>query len=304
MVVIDAEKHKLDYKQSEKDNGIAELKKKYQGYIDVDGKERGGASTLLSRREQDVRVPERQGSGRIDPETGKVTYKESGRTYVDKNGKVQTATTKVKLLSQVDDVRTLSSGTPQENAYADYANQMKALANRARKEYITTPRLKYNSSAKTTYQQEVDSLDAKLNDAAKNAPRERRAQAIANSQVKAKTQDNPDMTKAEIKKARQQAINSARASVGASSKDNRIVISDREWEAIQAGAISDSKLTQILRYTDMDAVKQRAMPRTTTQLSTAKINKAKSMAASGYTVAEIADALGVSRSTVSNYMNG
>lgn len=304
MVVIDAEKHKLDYKQSEKDNGIAELKKKYQGYTDVDGKERGGASTLLSRREQDVRVPERQGSGRIDPETGKVTYKESGRTYVDKNGKVQTATTKVKLLSQVDDVRTLSSGTPQENAYADYANQMKALANRARKEYITTPRLKYNSSAKTTYQQEVDSLDAKLNDAAKNAPRERRAQAIANSQVKAKTQDNPDMTKAEIKKARQQAINSARASVGASSKDNRIVISDREWEAIQAGAISDSKLTQILRYTDMDAVKQRAMPRTTTQLSTAKINKAKSMAASGYTVAEIADALGVSRSTVSNYMNG
>ena len=304
MVVIDAEKHKLDYKQSEKDNGIAELKKKYQGYIDVDGKERGGASTLLSRREQDVRVPERQGSGRIDPETGKVTYKESGRTYVDKNGKVQTATTKVKLLSQVDDVRTLSSGTPQENAYADYANQMKALANRARKEYITAPRLKYNSSAKTTYQQEVDSLDAKLNDAAKNAPRERRAQAIANSQVKAKTQDNPDMTKAEIKKARQQAINSARASVGASSKDNRIVISDREWEAIQAGAISDSKLTQILRYTDMDAVKQRAMPRTTTQLSTAKINKAKSMAASGYTVAEIADALGVSRSTVSNYMNG
>lgn len=303
MVVIDAEKHKLDYKQSEKDNGIAELKKKYQGYTDADGNQRGGASTLLSRREQDVRIPERQGSGRIDPDTGKVTYKESGRTYVDKNGKTQTATTKVKLLSEVDDVRTLSSGTAVENAYADYANQMKALANRARKELVTTPRLQYSSSAKSTYQREVDSLDAKLNTAAKNAPRERRAQAIANSQVKAQTQDNPDMTKAEVKKLRQRAITSARASVGASGKDTRITITDREWEAIQAGAVSDSKLSQILRYTDMDSVRQRATPRATTQLSTAKVNKIKAMANSGYTMAEIADALGVSRSTVSNYMN-
>lgn len=30
LVIIDAEKHKLDYKQSEIDNGISELKKKYQ----------------------------------------------------------------------------------------------------------------------------------------------------------------------------------------------------------------------------------------------------------------------------------
>ena len=34
MVVIDAEKHKLDYKASEKDNNIAALKKKYQAHID------------------------------------------------------------------------------------------------------------------------------------------------------------------------------------------------------------------------------------------------------------------------------
>lgn len=302
MVVIDAEKHKLDYKQSEKDNGIAELKKKYQGYTLSDGTEKGGASTLLSRRKQDVRVPERQGSGKIDPDTGKVTYKESGRTYVDKNGKVTPATTKVKLLSEIDDLRTLSTGTQAENAYADYGNRMKALANRARKEYLATGRLQYDSNAAQTYNNEVASLNHKLNTAAKNAPRERLAQTIANSQVKAKQQDNPDMDKKELKKASQIAITNARASVGASGKETRITISDKEWEAIQAGAISDSKLTQILRYADMDAVRQRATPRSTGHLSEAKVGRMQAMVASGFTISEIADALGVSRSTVSNYM--
>lgn len=304
MVVIDAEKHRLDYKQSEKDNGIAELKKKWQGYTTEDGREVGGASTLLSRRKQDIRVPERQGSGVIDPETGKVTYKESGRTYIDKKtGKTTLATTKVKLLSEVDDVRTLSSGTMAENAYADYANRMKALANRARKEYKSTGRLKYDSSAKTTYQTEVDSLDAKLSVAMRNAPKERRAQAIANSQVKAKIQDNPGMDKKEIRKLSQQAIVNARASVGASGRESRFEITDKEWEAIQAGAISDSKLSQILRYADADEVRKRATPKTTTQLSTAKVNKIKAMINSGYTIAEIADSLGISKSSVSKYVN-
>lgn len=305
MVVIDAEKHKLDYKQSEKDNGIAELKSKYQGYTLDDGTVKGGASTLLSRRNNTVDVPERQGSGRIDPDTGTVTYKESGRTYIDKKtGQVTQATTKVKLLSQVDDLRSLSSGTPQENAYADYGNKMKALANQARKEYATTGRLQYDSQAAKNYQAEVASLNAKLNIAAKNAPRERLAQVIANSQVNAKKQDNPDMDKKEIKKASQQAITNARASVGASGKETRITITDREWEAIQAGAISDSKLTQILRYADMDIVREKTTPRTTGTLSQAKVGRMEAMLASGFTVSEIADALGVSRSTVSSYMNG
>lgn len=303
MVVIDAYKHKLDYKQSEKDNGIAELKKRYQIRIE-DGEEKiGGASTLLSRKKQDVRIPERKGAPQIDPETGKVTYKESGRTYRDKNGKEIPATTTVKLMSITDDAYTLSSGTPQENAYADYANKMKALANQARKEYKATGKIEYSSKAKETYQEEVAHLDAQLRVAAMNAPRERRAQAIANSVVKAKIQDNPDMDKKEIKKAGQIAINNARASVGASGKNTRITISDREWEAIQAGAITDSKLSQILRYADPDEVKQRATPRTATQLSPAKINKIKSMAASGYSNAEIAEAIGKSTSTVLKYLN-
>lgn len=305
MVVIDAEKHKLNYKQSEKDNGIAELKSIYQGYIDEDGSEVGGASTLFSRRNQTIAVPERKGSGMIDPETGKVSYKTSGRTYVNKEGKTVEAKTQVKRILNVDDVRKLSSGTSQENAYADYANKMKALANRARKEYVATGRLRYDSHAAEIYKEEVGHLNAQLNVALKNAPRERRAQAIANSQVKAKIQENPSLKddKKELRKIKQIAINNARASVGASGKDSRITISDREWEAIQAGAISDSKLTQILRFTDPEVVRQRATPRTTTQLSTAKINKIKAMTKSGFTSSEIAEAIGVSRSTVLNYLN-
>ena len=304
MVVIDAEKHKLNYKQSEKDNGIAELKQKYQGYADDTGKLVGGASTLLSRRKQDVAVPERQGSGMIDPDTGKVTYKESGRTYVNSKGQTVAATTKVKLLSQVDDVRTLSSGTPQENAYADYANAVKALANQARKEYRVTGNLKYDSGAASTYANEVSHLNAQLNLAIKNAPRERQAQAIANSRVQAKVQANPALKqdKKELKKVRQLEITNARAEIGASGKETKITISDREWEAIQAGAISDSRLSQILKYTDTDALRERATPRTTTQLSNAKVSKIKAMASSGYSMAEIADSLGVSTSTVTKYL--
>lgn len=306
MVVIDAEKHRLDYVASEKANGIKELKKKYQGYTDpTTGKDVGGASTLLSRRKQEMYVDERRGSGIIDPATGKISYKTSGRTYVDpKTGKTVKAQTESKLLLETEDLNTLSSGTKQEKAYADYGNKMKALANAARKEYMATPNLKQNKEASLKYAKEVSSLENKLNIAALNAPRERRAQAIANSKIKAMIADNPSLKddKKELKKQSQIAINEARNSVSASGRQTKIKITDKEWEAIQSGAISHSKLSEILRYTDSDDLKQRAMPKTVNSLSVAKQNKLKAMQASGYTIAEIADSLGVSSSTVSKYI--
>ena len=307
MVVIDAEKHKLDYKQSEKDNGIAELRQKYQGYTTAEGKHVGGASTLLSRKKQDVQVPERKGSGIIDPETGKVTYKESGRTYVDKKtGNVVRAMHKSKLLAETDDLRTLSSGTKQENAYADYGNKMKALSNRARKELMKREKIEYSASAKKAYAPEVDSLNSKLAIAEMNAPKERRAQAVANSKLKAMVQDNPSLAKDKktLRKIANTTIQNERDKVGASGKNSRIDITDKEWEAIQAGAITDSKLSAILRYADADKVKERAMPKTKAKLTVVKQNKIKSMSSMGYTNAEIAKALGVSTSAVSKYLNG
>lgn len=302
MVVIDAEKHKLDYKQSESDNGIASLKKKYQGRVDEDGRYHEGASTLISRSKSEVSVIKRQGSPIIDPETGKQSWKTvDDPVYVDKKtGKTKTRTQPSTAMAETDDARKLSSGHPIEEAYADYANQLKGLANKARKEMVSSGKIAYSASAKKTYQREVDSLNAKLNLANSNAPKERRAQVMANAKIASMRQEYPDMTKAEIKKASQRALTQARTSVGAHREP--IKFTDREWEAIQAGAISPSKLEQMIPKVDSDNLKQYATPRATTQLSNAKISKINAMKNSGYSTSEIAEALGVSSSTVSKYL--
>ena len=85
-------------------------------------------------------------------------------------------------------------------------------------------------------------------------------------------------------------------------KKETIKITDREWEAIQAGAISENRLRQIIDNADIDVLRQRATPRASTTLSTAKMQKIASMNASGYSTSEIAEALGISTSTVSNYL--
>ena len=92
----------------------------------------------------------------------------------------------------------------------------------------------------------------------------------------------------------------ARIEVGA--QRNVIDITDREWMAIQEGAISGSKLDQIVKYADADRLRELATPRNSKIVATSKINRIKSMAAYGYTQAEIAKALGLSTSTVSNYL--
>ena len=303
MVVIDAEKHKLDYKQSEIDNGIASLKKKYQGTTGPDGRYHEGAATLISRAKSETSIIKRRGSPTIDRDTGELRWKEvEDPVYVDKKtGKTKIRTQPSTQMAETKDARALISDadTPIEREYAGYANKMKSLANQARLEIVRTKDIPYSPSAKETYKEEVASLNSKLNVSLKNAPRERQAQLRANSVVSAKKADNPDMTKAEIKKAGQQALVKARNDVGA--KRETIKITDREWEAIQAGAISNNKLQQIITHTDIDALRQRATPRASTTLSQAKINKINTMRASGYTNSEIAEAIGVSTSTVSKY---
>ena len=303
MVVIDAEKHKLDYKQSEIDNGISSLKKKYQGTVE-DGRYHEGASTLISRAKSEVSVVKRQGSPKIDEKTGELVWKPvDDPVYVDKRtGRTKVRTQPSTKMAETKDAYTLVSDvdSPIERAYANYANKMKAMANQARLEMLSTGKVPYSASAKETYQAEVDSLTAKLNVALKNAPRERQAQTIANAVVAAKKQDNPGMTSGEIKKASQQALTQARSMVGA--KKETIKITDREWEAIQAGAISENRLRQIIDNADIDVLRQRATPRASTTLSTAKMQKITSMNASGYSTSEIAEALGISTSTVSNYL--
>ena len=310
MVVIDAEKHKLDYKRSEQENGIPELKQKWQIRVDEEGAiHYGGASTLLSRRKQTVRVPERRGSIRVDKETGEYIYKESGRTFVDpKTGKERKAEDTVSLISETKDARTLSSGTIQENLYADFSNKLKAMANQARKEAVNMKGLEYSPSAAKTYAPEVASLKEKYNNMIANKPKERKAILIANANIKAKIQEqglDPNISedKKVIKKISSVEMQRARDSVGASGRKSKVTFTDREWEAVQAGAISDNMLTKFLNSSDSDEIVKRAMPKNVTVMTSAKMSKANAMLRSGYSYAEIAKACGVPESTVYSALN-
>lgn len=308
MVVIDAEKHKLDYKRSERENGIPELKQKWQIRVDEEGATHyGGASTLLSRRKQTVRVPERRGSIRVDKETGEYIYKESGRTFIDpKTGKERKAEDTVSLISETKDAHTLSSGTIQENLYADFSNKLKAMANQARKEAANMKGIQRNPEAAKTYAPEVASLKEKYNNMIANKPKERKAMLIANANIKAKIQEqglDPTIDKKEIKKISSVEMQRARDSVGASGRKSKITFTDREWEAVQAGAISDNMLTKFLNSSDSDEIVKRAMPKNVTVMTSAKMSKANAMLRSGYSYAEIAKACGVPESTVYSALN-
>lgn len=308
MVVIDAEKHKLDYKRSERENGIPELKQKWQIRVDEEGATHyGGASTLLSRRKQTVRVPERRGSVRVDKETGEYIYKESGRTFIDpKTGKERKAEDTVSLISETKDARTLSSGTIQENLYADFSNKLKAMANQARKEAANMKGIHRNPEAAKTYAPEVASLKEKYNNMIANKPKERKAMLIANANIKAKIQEqglDPTIDKKEIKKISSVEMQRARDSVGASGRKSKVTFTDREWEAVQAGAISDNMLTKFLNSSDSDEIVKRAMPKNVAVMTSAKMSKANAMLRSGYSYAEIAKACGVPESTVYSALN-
>lgn len=370
MVVIDAEKHKLDYKRSEVENNIEQLKSKYQRTLLPDGTiKEGGASTIISKAKGVEYVNKRRGQARIDPETGKLTYLDampSDLYYVDKTWDKKTGITTIRTaegkkitydsndpvakekydpvgkydketgkmvftnkagdityytrtredkstkMAETDDAHTLVSAAkhPMELVYADYANSMKALANRARKEMLAAGNLNYDPQAKKIYQTEVDSLMARLNEAEKNTVRERQAARLTNAEVSAKKKQaeaaGNELSAKEIRKLNQQALTKYRQQVGSVSRRERsLKISDREWEAIQAGAITENKLKRILANADADELRQRATPRDSRAISTAQSNRIKNMNATGnYTIAEIADQLGLSASTVKKYLKG
>ena len=100
-----------------------------------------------------------------------------------------------------------------------------------------------------------------------------------------------------MKKLKARELVRARATVGAGKKV--IDITQAEWNAIQAGAISQTKLEAILANSNMSLVKKLALPKTKSGLTPAKLARAKALVKSGYTRAQVADALGVSVSTIS-----
>lgn len=335
MVIIDTGKHKLDYKRSYQDNRIKELVQKYQPHYDekADKMRYGGASTLLSRSKKDVEVqavksyykinekgkdyydptkpegaklyvpdtslkPKRKKTDQFDPKTGKPIYETLG--YVPK-------TRKSTMMMEAEDAYTLTSGgskrmpgTEIEATYAEYANRMKALGNEARKAAIKAgyEQNKKNSTASKTYAREVDHLMYQMNEAKKNAPLERRALALAQSKVEiAKQESGWTMSKGEESKMLDKEVKKAREIVGASRY--QVHISDKEWEAIQAGAIAPSVQKELFKFVDKDRLRELAMPKTQPKLTKSYVATAKSMLDRGYTLEEVAKRFGVSPSTIS-----
>lgn len=302
MVVIDSEKHDLDYRKSARDHDIRQLKEKYQKNP-VTGK--SGASTIISRARSDVRIPNRELrkaslGGPIDPVTGKKVFVDTGESFVSpQTGKTVVRKQRVDRLSIIDDAHTLVSdphGTPIERVYADHSNKLKAMANSARKESLGITLTPSSKSAKVVYSKEVASLNAQLNIAKKNAPLERQAQTLANVIVAQKKQADPNMDSDTAKKIKNKAIDETRARLNAGK--TRIRPTQEEWNAIQAGAISNSKLHDILTNGDLETIKKLATPRDQNVMTSSKAARAVSMLSLGYTQAEVAGHLGVSPSTL------
>ena len=312
MVVIDAEKHNLDYKRSEIENGIPQLRQKYQNGP------QGGASTLISRSTSEAHIPQRKeitAKSKMTPEqlkeweAGRLVYEETGNKYYKrketKDGVVwepKAKMDKVPKMMLTDDAYSLVSGgskantTRIESIYADYANEMKALANEARRQARKEVDIPYNPSARQVYAKEVAELEAALRLAKRNAPLERQAQLIANRNYKSKLYDNPDLDAEHRKRLKGQELDYARKIVGA--KKQQINITERQWEAINAGAVTKSRLKDILDNSDSSKIKQLATPRTQKAMSPARIQRAKAMLANGHTQADVAEVLGVSVSTL------
>ena len=333
MVVIDAVKHKLDYRKSAIDNDIAYLHDRYQGHFDENGKYHNkGSATIISRASGPVDVTRRKGSPRVNlkdkpwydpdrPEGALIfkddpdatyqitrTNKKTGETVVETKVRTQKST----RMGETDDAHTLVSKVkyPIENVYADYANSMKAMANQARIEMANTGKIPYSKTAKQTYQAEYDSLMDKLRYAESNYIRERAAQRKANIEVENKKNaykelNDEKMSGDDLKKISQQALSKYRNEVGTISRNERAIkITDREWEAIQAGAITETKLKQILNNADIKELRQRATPKAARTLSSNQMSRIKALSNSNYTLAQIAEKMGVSTSTVSKVLKG
>ena len=161
-----------------------------------------------------------------------------------------------------------------------------------------TPNLKYDPKAREHYQKEVDSLNRKLIEAKKNAPLERQALILANVAIKQYLYDNPSIKNdhGALKKLKGRTLNEKRLVTGAIKK--RVKFEGREWDAIQAGAVHDTFLKDLLRNADAKQVKELSMPRGKQTISPARRARVENMLERGYTQADVASMMGISVSSV------
>lgn len=320
MGVIDAHKHELDYVQSYIDNGIAELKTYYQGGP------KAGAATLITRAGSRQEVTYKKRARHDDPETGEKIFKEKKRTFVGRDGKVREIKKQsTKMYEKEDAFELLSDGQYAiEIVYGNFANEMKRLANFARKEAMRCPKLVANPSAKKAFAKQLESLNAKLDVAVSNQPRERMAQLYTFCRFLEKINENkfyisqlldeidkdesiPERKKKKLKrecykdnsldkeekdKIIQQYLIAARMRFDAHA--NLICYTPEEWLAVNSGAVSQTLFERLYRYSNKDELKKLAMPNEEEVPSDYKVEYILRLNAEGFPTFEIADRVGLS----------
>ena len=230
--------------------------------------------------------------------------KVSMRGIVDEDDVAHVALSNGKIVT-VDDAMELV-GDPnhkKEIAYADYANNLKSLANQARKESVAASKdIGFDKEAAKQYQIEVQSIKDKIIEAKKSAPRERMAQRQAAYVRYCKINEyGGEVSKDQYKKITNQALAEARSKYN--SKRYDIKLTPKEWEAISHNAVQKTLVRELLSSMNKDNLLELAMPKSTTTVSPSKRARAKAMAKNGYTLDEIATALNISVSSVSNVVN-
>lgn len=319
MVVIDAEKHKLNYKRSAEENGIDALMKRYMTHVDkvkygdlerynpktrrVDkvidpdklkkdltpGKEYTSASTIISRHKQSV-ITDGYQVEIPDPKS-----KSGGTKMVWRNKK------ETYLVNMVKDANVFlgANATKTEHHYADYINELKAFKNKVDSEMSGIKMPARDPKAAKIYAEEVLSMKDKVNQVKINRIKERQAQRMAEVSSKAeiaRRSEDEVLKKDEISRIKQQALNKARSMVGA--ERTPVTITDDEWDAVQSNAVSGTLLKELVSFMDDSQLKSLATPRANKQMTEARKSKAKALLANGYTIAQVAEALGVSSSTI------
>ena len=319
MVVIDAEKHKLNYKRSAEENGIDALMRRYMTHIDkvkygelerynpktrrvdrvVDpdklkkdltpDKKYVSASTIISRHKQSVITD----GYRVEISDPKST---SGGTKTVWRNKKETY-----LVNMVKDANIFlgPNATKTEHHYADYVNELKAFKNKVDVDMSGIKMPARDPKAAKIYSEEVLSMKDKVNKVKINRIKERQAQRMAEVASKAeiaRRSEDEVLKKDDISRIKQQALNKARSMVGA--ERTPVTITDDEWDAVQSNAVSGTLLKELVSFMDDSQLKSLATPRANKQMTEARKSKAKALLANGYTIAQVAEALGVSSSTI------
>jgi len=319
MVVIDAYKHGLDFRRSEAENHIQQLRERYQvqpnGHV-------GGATTLFSKAGSPVRIPHRLFKG-YDPETGEKKWVDSGKinhlpkykNIKNEEGKIvkreylkddegnqiyedRERTVELKRMAVEKDAMNLVSKWKFSNelAYARYANDMKALGNRARKEAAAIQLPKKDKNAAEVYKAEVKSIMGKLKQAMMNKPLERQASILTMAEIRLRKIESNYMDPDEEKKLKNRLFRENRTLVGADK--NYIELTDDEQKALNSNALSPTAARQV--FMNMTAPYRNALftkPKEN-KLTANQIAKAEHMLRKGKTQGEVAAELGISVDTL------